>query len=32
MTLVKRAMSCDFGWDVSAKSYAQMYKQVVNLW
>ena len=32
MTLVKRAMSCDFGWDVSAKSYAQMYEQVVNLW
>ena len=32
MTLVKRAMSCDFSWDVSAKSYAQMYEQVVNLW
>ena len=30
--LVKRAMNCDFSWDVSAKSYEEMYEQVVELW
>ncbi len=30
--LVKYAMSCDFGWDVSAKSYEGLYNEVVNLW
>ena len=30
--LVKRAMECDFSWNVSAESYKQMYDQVVSLW
>lgn len=30
--LVKRAMECDFSWDVSAKSYEGLYNEVVNLW
>ena len=30
--LVKRAMQCDFSWNVSARSYVEMYEQVMNLW
>ncbi len=30
--LVKRAMECDFSWDVSAKSYEGLYNEVVSLW
>ena len=32
MTLVRRAMECDFSWNASAKQYVQMYQQVVELW
>ena len=30
--LVKYAMSCDFSWDISAKSYEGLYNETVNLW
>ena len=30
--LVKRAMQCDFSWNVSARAYVEMYEQVMNLW
>ena len=30
--LVHRAMCCDFSWNVSARSYVEMYEQVLNLW
>ncbi len=30
--LVKRAMQCDFSWNVSAETYKEMYEQVVRLW
>ena len=30
--LVKRAMECDFSWNVSAKSYEGLYNEVVSLW
>ena len=30
--LVKRAMQCDFSWNVSAEKYKEMYEQVTNLW
>lgn len=30
--LVQYAMSCDFSWDISAKSYEGLYNETVNLW
>lgn len=30
--LVRRAMCCDFSWNVSAQSYIDMYNQVTTLW
>ncbi len=30
--LVKRAMSCDYSWSASAKSYVSLYKEVTELW
>lgn len=30
--LVEYAMSCDFSWDISAKSYEGLYNETVNLW
>ncbi len=30
--LIQYAMSCDFSWDISAKSYEGLYNETVNLW
>lgn len=30
--LVHYVMSCDFSWDVSAKSYEGLYNETANLW
>lgn len=30
--LIRYAMSCDFSWDISAKSYEGLYNETVNLW
>lgn len=30
--LVKRAMQCDFSWNNSARSYMDMYHQIMELW
>ena len=30
--LVQRAMECDFSWGASAKTYVEMYQQVLQLW
>ncbi len=30
--LVQYAMSCDFSWNISAKSYEGLYSEVVHLW
>ncbi len=30
--LVQYAMRCDFSWEISAKSYAGLYNEVIHLW
>ena len=31
-TLVRRALKCDFGWSISAKSYMGLYDEMLTLW